>query len=266
MAKPENLLTSISASGILTVSVNRPTKMNALNIETLRELEQCFQEAAQNEHIRAILVTGAGEKAFVAGADIVEIATLTSHNSRGFVERGQAVFRLIEESRKPVVAAVNGFALGGGCELAMACHLRVGSDKAVFGLPEVSLGITPGYGGTQRLAQIVGKGKALEIMMTGDFVKAEEAYRISLLNMLVPVEQLLPRCYELLDRILSRAPVAVAMVLRAVDAFYTHPAGFATEVDGFVTCCETTDFLEGTTAFLEKRKPSFTGAMPTAGA
>ncbi|ALD20246.1 enoyl-CoA hydratase/isomerase family protein [Hymenobacter sp. DG25A] len=259
MINSENLFVDVKENGVMIVAVNRPAKMNALNIETLRELEECFRSAAQDAQVRAIMVTGMGEKAFVAGADISEIAALSSADSREFVERGQAVFRLIEQCHKPVIAAVNGFALGGGCELAMACHLRVGSNKAVFGLPEVSLGIIPGYGGTQRLAQIVGKGKALEIMLTGDFIKAEEAYRISLLNVLVTPEQLMPRCYELIERILSRAPVAVAMVLQAVDTFYTHPAGFASEIDGFVTCCETTDFREGTNAFMEKRQPVFTG-------
>jgi enoyl-CoA hydratase len=255
----KNLLTEIDPNGLLSITINRPSKLNALNNETLDEIEYVFTTVLNMDEVRAVLITGAGHKSFVAGADISEIAELTDETSRKFVERGQSVLRLIEQSKKPVIAAVNGYALGGGCELAMACHIRIGSEAAVFGLPEVTLGIIPGYGGTQRLSQIVGKGKALELMMTGDSINAVEAYRIGLINMLVPADKLNLQCQQVVERILSRAPIAIAMVLRAVDTFYTNQEGFQSEIDGFVECCKSQDFIEGTTAFLTKHKPSFTG-------
>jgi enoyl-CoA hydratase len=259
MATYENLLLHIQ-DNILTITINREDKLNALNIETVKEIKNAIQQVYDDPAIRGAIFVGAGPKAFVAGADISEIAELSEVNARSFAERGQEVFSMIEHCNKPVIAAVNGFALGGGCELAMACHIRVASNNARFGQPEVNLGVIPGYGGTQRLTQLIGKGKAMELMMTGDMVSAQEAFELGLVNHVTSQEELLPKCYEIMLKILSKAPLAIGLVIECVNAVYTKDEdGYQTEANSFARCCTSQDFIEGTNAFLEKRKPVFTG-------
>lgn len=261
MASFENLLYDLdAASGILTVTLNRPTKLNALNSATISEIGKAMQQALDSPQVRGIILTGSGEKAFVAGADIAELAALSESLARRASEHGQEVFCMIEESPKPVIAAVNGFALGGGCELAMACHLRIAADNARFGQPEVNLGLIPGYGGTQRLTQLIGKGKALELMLTADMVKAEEALRLGLVNHVVPAAELLTFTRELLGRILIKAPLAVGLVIDSVNAYFADERqGYQTEANAFARCFASQDFKEGTQAFLEKRPAAFKG-------
>jgi enoyl-CoA hydratase len=254
----ENLLLQ-NEEGILTITINRPDKLNALNQKTMAEIDQAFQLVYEDDSIKAVIITGAGAKAFVAGADISEIADLNDMNGRKFAELGQDIFARIEGCHKPVIAAVNGFALGGGCELAMACHIRIASENARLGLPEVSLGIIPGYGGTQRLTQLVGKGKALELMMTGDPVTAADALQLGLVNHVVPQEELIDRSKTMLRKILERAPLAVGQLIQCVHAALSHENGYQTEANAFAYCCRTEDFKEGTSAFLAKRKPQFKG-------
>lgn len=260
MAEYQNLLIQ-EENGILTVIINREDKRNALNIATIEEIRSIFQRIYDEKEIQGVIITGAGEKAFVAGADISEIAGLNEMNARKFAENGQEVFSLIENCHKPVIAAVNGYALGGGCELAMACHIRIASKNAKFAQPEVNLGIIPGYGGTQRLTQLVGKGKALELMMTADMVGAEEARQLGLVNHVTEdKESLLTRSREMLERIMGKAPVAVGMIVNCVNAYYSSDEnGFQTEANSFSNCAKTEDFKEGTTAFLEKRPAEFKG-------
>ncbi|MBD2715732.1 enoyl-CoA hydratase/isomerase family protein [Microvirga sp. STR05] len=255
-----NLLCQTSTSGVLTITIHRPAKLNALNNDTVSELQTCVAAALADTAVRAILLTGAGERAFVAGADIAEIAGLTAATSRRFAERGQSVYQLLESSPKPVVAAVNGFALGGGCELAMACHVRVASTAARFGLPEVGLGIIPGYGGTQRLTQLVGKGKAFELILTGDHVPADEALRIGLVNHVVAPDDLLPFCQAMLSRMLAKSLVAVGQAIASINSYYdASSAGYSAEAEAFERCCASPDFQEGTQAFLQKRPARFAG-------
>lgn len=256
-----NNLTTAIDQGILTLTINRPDKLNALNIETIDEIRQAVQAAYDNREVQGIILTGAGEKAFVAGADISEIASLNEVNARKFAENGQEVFSLLENSPKPVIAAVNGFALGGGCELAMACHMRVATAKAKFGQPEVNLGLIPGYGGTQRLAHLIGKGKAFELLMTGDMIGAEEAHRLGLVNYIEDnPEEMMETAKSLLNKIMKKAPLAIGKVIECVNAAYNpQEDGYQTEANNFASCCKTEDFKEGTTAFLEKRKPAFQG-------
>ncbi|KAA3440171.1 enoyl-CoA hydratase/isomerase family protein [Rufibacter hautae] len=259
MVQYNNLLLE-NKGGILFITVNRPNKMNALNIETVKEINNAMQEVYDDPEVRGVILTGSGEKAFVAGADIAEIAELNEVNGRRFAERGQEVFSMIEESPKPVIAAVNGFALGGGCELAMACHIRVASENARFGQPEVNLGIIPGYGGTQRLTQLVGKGKAMELMMTGDMISAAEAKEVGLVNHVTTPEGLMDKCLEIMSKIAAKAPLAVGMIVDCVNAWYDKEEnGYQTEANSFSRCCGSEDFKEGTSAFLEKRKPAFKG-------
>ena len=256
-----NLLYDLDAeSGILTLTINRPTKLNALNGATIEEIGRAMQQALDDAQVRGILLTGSGEKAFVAGADIAELAALDEARARRASERGQEVFCLIEESTKPVLAAVNGFALGGGCELAMACHVRVAADTARFGMPEVTLGLLPGFGGTQRLTQLVGRAKALELMLSADQIKADEALRLGLANHVVPAAELLAFSRALLSRMLSRAPLALGLVIECVNAVFA-PAkdGYRTEAQAFGRAFGTADFREGTAAFLEKRPAKFEG-------
>ena len=258
----ENLLVDLdAASGILTITLNRPTKLNALNAATIAELGQAIDQARADAAVRGILLTGSGEKAFVAGADIAELARLSGPGAQEAAARGQAVFRRFETSPKPVVAAVNGFALGGGCELAMACHLRVAADNARFGQPEVNLGLLPGYGGTQRLVQLIGKGKALELLLTADQIKADEALRLGLVNHVVPQAELLQFTKSLLLKILGKAPVAVGLVIDCVNTHFDEggEAGYAAEAAAFGQAFGTEDFQEGTAAFLAKRPASFKG-------
>ena len=258
----DNLLYDLdAATGILTLTVNRPTKLNALNAATISDLGQAIEQARADVAVCGILLTGSGEKAFVAGADIAEMAHLSGLEAQALAARGQAVFRQFETSPKPVVAAVNGFALGGGCELAMACHLRVASENARFGQPEVNLGLLPGYGGTQRLVQLVGKGRALELLLTADQVKADEALRLGLANHVVPQAELLDFCKSLLLKILSKAPIAVGLTIDCVNTYFDQggEAGFAAEAVAFGQAFDTEDFKEGTAAFLTKRAAAFNG-------
>lgn len=255
----QHLLTEIE-DGILTVTINRPDKMNALNLQVLKELSNVFNHDVRSREVKGIIITGSGNKSFVAGADIAEFAGFDEEEGKAMSEDGHNTFNKIETSKKPVIAAVNGFALGGGCELAMACHIRIASENAKFGQPEVNLGIIPGYGGTQRLVQLVGKGKALELMITADMVGAEEAQRLGLVNHVVPQDQLLEFSKGILKKVFLKAPVAVAHVIECVNAYYNdREHGFEREIDLFAECFETQDFKEGTSAFVEKRKADFKG-------
>ncbi|MDB4918678.1 enoyl-CoA hydratase-related protein [Mucilaginibacter sp.] len=243
------------------IIINRESKLNALNKATLAELHTAIVDAFNTATVGGIIVTGAGQKAFVAGADIAEFVDLDAAGGRLLAQHGQTtVFDVIENGNKPVIAAVNGFALGGGLELAMACHIRVASDNAKMGLPEVSLGLMPGYGGTQRLTQLVGKGKALEIILTADMVTAAEAHQYGLVNHVVSQDELLPKAEEILNKILLRAPLAITAAITAVNAGTKHGVnGFETEIEEFGKCFGTEDFKEGVSAFLAKRKPDFKG-------
>jgi enoyl-CoA hydratase len=248
------------SEGILTIKISRPEALNALNLKTLSELITVLQQAYQLADHKGLILTGDGEKAFVAGADIKELSALTRDQAFAFAQNGQRLFKLIEDCPKPVIAAINGFALGGGCELAMACHIRIASENAKFGQPEVNLGIIPGYGGTQRLTQLVGRGKALELMMTGDMISAIEAKSIGLVNQVVSPEELHTVTGKMMNRILRKGPVAVSNVIRSVNAgFNFEGAGYDAESENFATCTTTLDFKEGTSAFLEKRQPRFRG-------
>jgi enoyl-CoA hydratase len=260
MATFENLAWQ-NEGGILHLTLNRPDKLNALNIATLQELREAFEQVYDNPEIKAVILTGSGEKAFAAGADIAEIAELNEVNARKFSENGQEIFSMIENCHKPVIALVNGFALGGGCELAMACHLRVATANAKFGQPEVNLGVIPGYGGTQRLTHLVGKGKALEWMMTGEVINAETALQHGLINYICEDKAAaMDKTKSLLQTIMAKAPIAIGLVIDCVNAaFLPDEDGYQTEANGFGNCCKSQDFKEGTTAFLEKRKANFTG-------
>jgi enoyl-CoA hydratase len=248
------------SDGIVTISISRAEALNALNLKTLSELIVVLQQTYQQADYRGIIMTGDGEKAFVAGADIKELSALTQEQAFAFAQNGQRLFKLIEDCPKPVIAAVNGYALGGGCELAMACHIRIASENAKFGQPEVNLGIIPGYGGTQRLTQLVGRGKALELMMTGDLISAGEAKEIGLVNHVVDKDELMNTAGKMMQRILSKGPVAVANVIKSVNAGFSFEfAGYEAEAQNFAACTTTRDFIEGTNAFIEKRQPKFKG-------
>jgi enoyl-CoA hydratase len=247
-------------NGILTIRISRPEALNALNLKTLSELISVLQDTYQSSEIKGLTLTGDGDKSFVAGADIKELSALTREQALAFAKNGQRLFKLIEDCPKPVIAAVNGYALGGGCELAMACHIRVASEEAKFGQPEVSLGIIPGYGGTQRLTQLVGRGKALELMMTGDMISAQEAKSIGLVNHVVQKGELMNFAEKMMGRILSKGPIAVANVIKSANAgFNFELAGYEAEAENFAICTTTDDFKEGTNAFVEKRQPRFKG-------
>ncbi len=260
MAEYTNLTLDV-ADRIATLSVNRPDKLNALNEATIRELAAAVDEVTAREDVGGVIVTGVGEKAFVAGADIAELAKMGPVDGIDVSRLGQAVFRRIELSRKPVIAAVNGFALGGGCELALACHLRIASENAKFGLPEVKLGIIPGYGGTLRLPRIVGKGRALELMLTGEMIDAQEAYRIGLANRVVPQAELAETARKLMATILRNGPVALGLAIECATRGMEMSVddGLALESNLFGLLASTTDMREGMSAFLEKRKAAFTG-------
>jgi enoyl-CoA hydratase len=252
---------AISYEPICTITINRPQALNALNQETLSELKGVIQDCAERADIKGIIITGAGEKAFVAGADIKELTQLSKEAAFTLAQNGQQIFKMIEDCPKPVIAAINGFALGGGCELAMACHIRLASENAKFGLPEVNLGILPGYGGTQRLAQLVGRGKALELAMTGDMISAQEAKEIGLVNHVTSTQaELLELATKIMMKILKKGPLAIAGVIKSVNTGYEFAnEGYRVESENFASLTTTKDFTEGTTAFIEKRTPNFKG-------
>ena len=244
---------------IAVVTLNRPDKLNALNEQTINDLDSIFEELKENELVYVVVLTGSGEKAFVAGADIKELNKLDMITAKEFAEKGQAVFNKIDKFDKPVIAAVNGFALGGGCELALACHIRLASDNAKFGQPEVNLGIIPGYGGSQRLARLINTGRAMEYILTADMISADEAYRIGLVNKVYTQNELLDKAIEMAKKITMKGQQAIRMAVKAVKAVdqMSLNEGQNLEASLFALCCGTEDFKEGTSAFLEKRKPEF---------
>lgn len=246
---------------IATITINRPEKLNALNRVTIQELHHVFSSLEKNQDTRVIILTGSGQKAFVAGADIAEFAEFSVEEGIQLSAEGhETLFNFVENLKVPVIAAINGFALGGGLELAMACHIRVASDNAKMGLPEVSLGVIPGYGGTQRLPQLIGKGRALEMILSAAMIDANEAYRSGLVNHVVAQDELLSYCNEIAQKIIKNSPTAIRMAINAVNANYKEGVnGFETEIKSFGKCFGTVDFKEGTQAFLEKRKAVFTG-------
>jgi enoyl-CoA hydratase len=259
------LLTSLE-NCILTITINRPDKLNALNKDVFNDLNRVMDEVYQKAEIKSAIITGAGSKAFVAGADIVEFSSFNKEQAVALSKRGQDVFFKIENSPKPIIAAVNGFALGGGCELAMACHFRICSENAKFGQPEVNLGLIPGYGGTQRLTQLIGKGKSMELQMTAQIIDANEALSLKLVNHITTQENLLVKAKEILEVIQTKAPIAISKIIDCIntavvsDSAYTNgKSGFEKEADAFGDCFNTADMKEGTTAFLEKRKANFLG-------
>jgi len=256
----ENIKTEIKDS-ILTITIDRPKVRNALNAQTVAEIGRAFEAVRDDASVRCVIVTGAGDKAFVAGADINELATMTPITGKATSESGQRVFRAIERFPKPVIAAVNGFALGGGCELALACHIRIASENAQLGLPEVTLGIIPGYGGTQRMARLLGKGKALELILSGDRIGAAEAERIGLVNKVVPADQLMSAAETLGRTIASRGPLAVQAAIEAVMSGSEMPfdEGQFLEATLFGLLASSEDMKEGMAAFLEKRTANFQG-------
>lgn len=253
-------VTLAADAGIATLTVNRPDKLNALNAATMAELATAIDEVRGRDDISGLIVTGAG-RAFVAGADIAELAAETAVSARALAAEGQRVFRRFETSPKPVIAAVNGFALGGGCELALACHIRIAAEQAKFGQPEVKLGLCPGYGGTQRLARLIGKGRALQLLLTGETIDAAEAYRIGLVNRVVAADALLGAASEMLRQILANGQLAVAACIEAVDLGLdmSLDGGLALEASHFGLLAATSDMREGTRAFLEKRPAEFKG-------
>jgi enoyl-CoA hydratase len=249
--------------GIATITINRPKVLNALDSATLAELRHVMLELAQDAGVRVVVLTGAGEKAFAAGADIKELAALTPVGAREQARQGQLVLEAIEQLGKPVIAAINGYALGGGCELAMACTIRLAADTARLGQPEINLGLIPGYGGTQRLARLVGRGRALELLLTGEPITAAEAYRIGLVNRVVPLADLGGAARALAQTLASKAPIAIRAILDAVDAGLSMPLAesLSHEAALFGLVASTDDMREGTRAFLEKRKPEFKGQV-----
>ena len=253
-------ITTSNENGILLITINRPDKLNALNKTVLDELNSIIDEVYSDNSIKSAIITGAGVKAFVAGADISEFQGLKHSEGMDLAHKGQSIFRKIEDSPKPIIAAVNGFALGGGCELAMACHFRIASENAKFGQPEVNLGLIPGYGGTQRLTQLIGKGRAIELLITGNMLNAATALQSGLLNYVVPQEELLTKARTILALVNTKAPLAVGRCIKAANAVFDHTKdGFNEEVQLFGECFATQDMVEGTNAFLEKRAPNFRG-------
>jgi len=256
-----NQIISEIRENILYITINRAQKLNALNKEVLTELADVIAFATHSDEVRGVLITGAGEKAFVAGADISEFQNYNLAEGKELARSGHAnVFDAIENCPKPVVAAINGFALGGGLELAMACHIRIASDNAKLGLPEVTLGLIPGYGGTQRLTQLVGKGRAIEMITTADMITAEKAEQIGLVNYVVSQADLISKAEEILNKTKLRAPLAIASAIKAINSsFHKETNGFDIEIEEFANCFQTEDFKEGVSAFLEKRNPVFKG-------
>lgn len=254
----QNLLVDIKEK-IAIVTINRPEKLNALNHQTLTEIKDAFEKLNSDDNVLVVILTGAGEKAFVAGADISELSKLNMLEGKDFAEFGQSVFTYIENLNKPVIAAVNGFALGGGCELALSCHIRIASENAKFGQPEVNLGIIPGYGGTQRLTRLIGSGLAMEMIFTGDMIDSTEAYRIGLANKIYPLPDLMSKAWEMAQKISSKGQQAIRFAIKAVKTVeeVSLKQGQNVEASLFALCCGTEDFKEGTSAFLDKRKPLF---------
>jgi len=254
----KNLLYAVEKN-IATITINRPDKLNALNHETLAELDSVIEQIKNDEKVYVVIITGAGEKAFVAGADIEELSKLDAKRAIEFSQFGQSILDKIENMDKPVIAAVNGFALGGGCELALACHIRLSSDKARFGQPEVNLGVIPGYGGTQRLARQINKGRAFEYILTGDMIPSNDAFRIGLVNRVYASDELMPKAIEMAQKIISKGSFAISASLKAINAVHqlSLEEGLKLEAELFGECCDTDEFKEGTAAFLEKRKPNF---------
>lgn len=252
------ILEELREDGILLLTINRPESYNALNISFFSEMDSILDQIYTNEAIKSVILTGSGEKAFAAGADIKEFSSFNENQAKKLSRDGQNVMNRMENCPKPIIAAVNGFALGGGCELAMCCHLRIASENALFGQPEVNLGLIPGYGGTQRLIHLIGKGKAMEFLMTADNIKADEALRLGLVNYVVPKEELINRCVEILTKINSKAPLAVGKIIECVNSYYKDGIiGFQTEINNFAELFESEDFREGVGAFMEKRKAEF---------
>jgi enoyl-CoA hydratase len=260
MSDFDNILLEIEG-GVATITFNRPKVLNALSVATLKEFSQALDEVSANDDARAVMITGAGDKAFIAGADINELAVLGPTDGQKVARHGQAVMDKLEGLGKPVIAAINGYALGGGCELALACHLRLAADTAMLGLPEINLGVLPGHGGTQRLARLVGKGRALDLVCTGRHISAEEAKEMGLVNEVVPRDELCDRARELADTLASKAPVALRYCLEAINQGLetTMNEGMVIEANLFGLACATEDQTEGMKAFLEKRKPEWKG-------
>ena len=255
----QTLLTSLE-NNVLTITINRPDKLNALNKDVFSDFEKVIVEIENDPEIRSALITGAGTKAFVAGADITELGALNREQAVALAKKGQDVFFKIERCNKPIIAAVNGFALGGGCELSMACHFRIASDNAKFGQPEVNLGLIPGYGGTQRLVQLIGKGRAIELLISGNMIDANTALQYGLVNYVVKQEELLSKARSILETINSKAPLAIAACIKAANSVFDETIdGFDLEIKEFGNCFATEDMKEGTAAFLEKRKANFKG-------
>ena len=256
--KEENIRLNVQ-NGIGFISINRPQQLNALNISTIKELSENLKKIETDKTIKIAILSGEGNKAFVAGADIKEFANFSKKEGEDLARNGQeSLFNLIENFSKPVIAAVNGFALGGGLELAMSCHIRIASQNAKMGLPEVSLGVIPGYGGTQRLAQLVGKGRAFEMITTGQMISAKTALDYGLINHLVPQQDLIDKCIGIADQIMKNSPNAIASAIKSINAgFENDTDGFKVEINSFGDCFENDEFKEGTKAFLEKRKPNF---------
>jgi enoyl-CoA hydratase len=253
----QTLLTSLE-NGILQVIINRPEKLNALNKAVFDDLEKLLEEI-KSDAVQSVIITGAGNKAFVAGADISEFSGYDVKAGMALAKRGQMILDKIEASPKPIVAAVNGFALGGGCELALACHFIYASENAKFGQPEVNLGLIPGYGGTQRLTQLIGKNRSMELLMTGNMITSKEAMDYGMVNKIFPPEELIPKTKEILQLIQSKAPIAVAKIIECVNSFDHTQAGYDIEIEKFGECFDTEDMKEGVAAFMEKRKPAFSG-------
>ncbi|TAE38065.1 MAG: enoyl-CoA hydratase [Sphingobacteriales bacterium] len=253
------LLTKLQ-DGILIITINRPEKLNALNKDVFTDLSAVVDEITQNSAIQSAIITGSGSKAFVAGADILEFGNLSKEAAKALSKRGQDVFFKIENCIKPIIAAVNGYALGGGCELAMACHFRLATTHAKFGQPEVNLGLVPGYGGTQRLTQLIGKGRAIELLISGNMLDADTALQYGLVNYVVQADELLNKAIAILTNINTKAPLAVGACIKAANAVFSKVQnGYDVEINAFSQCFDTEDTIEGITAFFEKRKAIFTG-------
>ncbi|HEX6847035.1 MAG TPA: enoyl-CoA hydratase-related protein [Chitinophagaceae bacterium] len=255
----QTLLSSLE-NNVLTITINRPDKLNALNKDVFTDLDKALNDIEKNPEVKSVIITGAGPKAFVAGADISEFKGYSKTEAVAMAKRGQDIFSKIERCNKPIIAAVNGFALGGGCELSMACHFRIAGENAKFGQPEVNLGLIPGYGGTQRLVQLIGKGRALELLMSANMIDAHTALQYGLVNSVVKQEELLAKATSVLELINTKAPLAVAACIKTANAVYDESInGFDLEIEEFGNCFDTDDMKEGTAAFLEKRKAAFKG-------